>query len=115
MTRPRITLALAIAALLLGTAHCALTTLLYPLWTIDALWFVGTGLAMMITAAANISGLDTNGRMSRAILLLINLVMVGFFAAAWLVLPQPQVIIGGALFAGLAVMNRKVRSEQATA
>jgi len=34
-----------------------------------------------------------------------NIAMGGLFAAAWLVLPGPQVIIGGLLFVGLALCS----------
>jgi hypothetical protein len=99
----RTTLALAVAAGLLGTGHLALTPLLYRDWTIDSLWFVGTGLAMLIGAGANVLGIGAGGRMRRAGLVLMNLAMTAFFASAWSVLPEPQVIVGGTLFGGLAV------------
>lgn len=99
----RTTVTLAIAAGLLGTAHLALTPLLYPDWTINSLWFVGTGLAMVTGAGANLLGIGGEGRMHGIGLVLINLAMAGFFASAWPVLPEPQVIAGGIVFAGLAV------------
>ncbi|MXP13634.1 hypothetical protein GRI44_02555 [Altererythrobacter confluentis] len=104
--------ALAIAAGLLGAAHLALTPLAYPNWTIDALWFVGSGLAIVVAAAANFDGFGKTGLRSRLFVALINIAMSCFFAAAWLVLPEPQVIIGGVLFLGLAACSlpaRKVR------
>ena len=103
--------ALAIAAGLLGAAHLALTPLAYPNWTIDALWFVGSGLAIVVAAAANFDGFEKAELRSRLFVALINIAMSGFFAAAWLVLPEPQVIIGGVLFLGLAacsLLTRKV-------
>jgi hypothetical protein len=102
MTPRRTTLALAIAAGLLGTGHLALTPLLYRDWTLDSLWFVGTGLAMLIGAGANLLGIGAGNRMRRAGLVLINLAMTAFFASAWPVLPEPQVVVGGVLFAALA-------------
>ena len=102
MTLRRTTLGLAIAAGLLGTGHLALTPLLYPGWTLDSLWFVGTGLAMLTGAGANLLGIGEGGRVRRAGLVLINLAMAAFFASAWPVLPEPQVALGGLLFAGLA-------------
>lgn len=103
MTISAVKLTLAIAAMLLGTAHMALTPFAYPIWTLDALWFVGSGLAILTGAAANIIGRDAENLSSRVMLGLVNLAMTGFFVAAWLVLPAPQVIVGGLLFAGLAV------------
>jgi hypothetical protein len=99
----RATLILASAAGLLGTGHLALTGLLYPDWTTDSLWFVGTGLVMLMAAGSNLLGMGASDRMRRAGLLSINLAMTAFFASAWSVLPEPQVIVGGLLFAGLAV------------
>ena len=98
----RTTRLLAGAAILLGIGHLALTPLLYPGWTIDCLWFVGTGLAMLIGAGANMISIGPDDRVGRTGLVLINLAMTVFFASAWPVLPQPQVIVGGILFAGLA-------------
>jgi hypothetical protein len=80
-----------------------LTPLAYASWTINALWFVGTGMAMVIAAAANVIAGKTPGLGVRMSLATINIAMSGFFAAAWLVLPGPQVIIGGLLFLSLAL------------
>ena len=99
----RTTLVLAIAAGLLGTGHLALTPLIYPDWTIEGLWFVGTGLAMLLGAGANALGIGVGEPARRAGLFLMNTAMTAFFASAWPVLPEPQVIVGGALFAGLAL------------
>ncbi|HEV7311894.1 MAG: hypothetical protein J0H88_00510 [Sphingomonadales bacterium] len=103
MTRRRITIALAVVAGLLGIVHLALATLIFGIWTTDVLWFVGTGVAIVIAAAANLIAVNAPDRAGRSILVIINAMMAGFFAAAWSVLPGPQVIVGGILFAGLAV------------
>lgn len=103
MMQRRITITLAVVAGLLGLVHLALATLIYARWTPDSLWFVGTGLAIVIGAATNLVAANAPNRASRSILVIINAIMAGFFAAAWLVLPGPQVIVGGLLFAGLAV------------
>lgn len=99
------TIALATAAALLGLVHSALAALLYPSWTIDALWFVGTGLAMFIGAAANFLALGSPGGVSRALIIIVNVAMTTFFIAAWPVLPEPQVIVGGVLFLALAACS----------
>jgi hypothetical protein len=104
MKMRRTTLVLAIAAGLLGTGHLALTPLLYPGWTLDSLWFVGSGLAVLMAAGANVLALGTQDRMRRAGLVSINLAMTAFFASAWAVLREPQVIVGGTLFAALAML-----------
>lgn len=105
MRLPAMRTALAMLAGLLGTVHLALTPLVYASWTIDALWFFGTGMAMVIAAAANVIAGKTPGLGVRLSLAAINIAMSGFFAAAWLVLPEPQVIIGGLLFLSLALCS----------
>lgn len=105
--------ALAIIGVLLGAVHLALTPLAYVDWTIDALWFVGTGLAIVLAAAANLIGFQSSGVGSRLIVAAINFAMGFFFAAAWLVLPGPQVVIGGVLFFALAICslaNRRIKA-----
>lgn len=92
---------LAIIGGLLGLVHIALTPLAYADWTIEALWFVGSGLAIVVAAAANLAGFPSRGVAGSWIVTVINLAMAGFFGAAWLVLPGPQVIVGGLLFLGL--------------
>ncbi|WP_397420362.1 hypothetical protein [Phenylobacterium sp.] len=105
MTLRGLTIALATAAALLGLGHSALAALLYPGWTINALWFVGTGLAMLIGAAANLIALGSAGGMSRGLIMIVNVAMTTFFVAAWPVLPEPQVIVGGVLFLALAACS----------
>ena len=103
MTQRKAIFFLAIVAGLLELAHLALSPLLYPRCTTDALWFVGTGFAIVICAMANIAAINAADRTSRSIMAVINAMMTGFFLAAWSVLPGPQVIVGGILFAGLAL------------
>lgn len=103
MTQRNLTLVLAGVTLLLGLGHLVFTTLIYDRWTADALWFVGTGFAIVIGAAANIPAMNVLDRPSRSIIAIINAMMTGFFVAAWSVIPVPQVIAGGVLFAGLTV------------
>ena len=105
MRLPAMRTVLAMLAGLLGIIHLALTPLVYASLTIDALWFVGTGMAIVAAAAANVIAGKTPGLGVRMSLAAINIAMSGFFAAAWLVLPGPQVIIGGLLFLSLALCS----------
>ena len=102
MSAHRLTWGLTALAGLLGAAHVALTPMAYTGWTIDALWFLGSGIAILVASAANVVGLASPPGRSGLAILAINLMMAGFFAAAWSVLPGPQVIVGGAVFLGLA-------------
>ena len=97
-----ITRRLAVAAMLLGAVHLALAPLAYREWSLDALWFVGAGLAIIAAAAIN---LVVPARRAFVLAALVNSALALWFAAAWLVLPGPQVIVGGLVFAGLACCN----------
>lgn len=101
MTLGRVTASLAILTALLGLAHIVLTFAIYPAWNLEALWFLGSGIAIVIGALANSLGIDGSNRASGLILILINAAMVSFFLSAWFVLPAPQVAIGGLLFTAL--------------
>ena len=90
-------------ACLLGAAHLALTPLAYRGWEVDSLWFVGAGLAICFAAVANLVMAGRHERKARAALFLINLSMTSYFAAAYLILPEPQVIAGAAIFAALTL------------
>jgi hypothetical protein len=92
-----------VCAGLLGFAHLALTPLAHPEWSLEALWFAGTGLAIVVVAIFNWAGRSLPERSAALALVAANLAMTAFFAAAWTVLPGPQVIAGGAIFAGLAL------------
>ena len=107
MTMRTIVIALAVLTALLGAAHIGLTALIYPSWTLEALWFLGSGLAMVIGAAANILALGPLAFSRRMIIVLINAGMTIYFAAAWQILPEPQVMVGALLFAGLAISTLK--------
>lgn len=103
MSRGRLVLILSIAAALLGTIHTALTPLAYPGWTTNSLWFLGTGLAMLVAAAVNIVGRGVADKIGLSLIILVDLAMTCFFIAAWPVLREPQVIVGAVLFAGLTL------------
>ncbi|MDM7955162.1 hypothetical protein [Blastomonas sp.] len=115
MTARRLNWTFLSVAGLLGAAHISLTPLAYASWTLDALWFLGSGFAIVIASAANAVGLTSPDPRNAWAMLAINLMMAGFFAAAWSVLPGPQVIVGGAVFLGLAGCTLARRSERALA
>lgn len=112
-----VAIALATIGLLLGAIHLALTPLAYADWTVEALWFAGTGLAIILAASANFVGFHSSGVSGRAVLAATNLAMSLFFVSAWLVLPEPQVLVGGVLFLGLAIcsfMQRRIEAPTST-
>lgn len=93
----------AIISMLLGLVHLGMAPLVYRSWTLDALWFVGTGLAIVIAGAANV----VDARSRRVLLTVSNLACSSFFAAAWPILKGPQVIIGALVFLSLAVCTAR--------
>ena len=113
MRAQTLAMVLAVVAGLLGLVHIALTPLAYADWTIEALWFVGSGLAIVVASAANFVGFQPPGAGGQWILAAINFAMTCFFAAAWLVLPGPQVVIGGLVFLGLAICSLAARRTKA--
>lgn len=113
MRAQKLAVPLAITAGLLGAVHIALTPLAYAAWTVEALWFLGAGLAIVVAAVANVVSLPFADRRRRIMIATINLGMAGFFASAWLVLPAPQVVVGGVLFLSLALCTMAAQATKA--
>lgn len=95
---------LAGAMALLGVAHCAFTTQLFDMLSLDALWFISGGIAMICVALSNLHKAHA-GRRQLGLLLAQNTMLLGFFIALWSVFPAIQVVIGIALLAGLLALN----------
>ncbi len=100
----RVRLILALCALVLGAAHLGFGVMLYSQLTLEALWFFGSGLAIVAVALSNLR-VSAGGRWSKLLLLLQNVLLFGFFVAAWTVLPAPQVAVGAAIFGMLALVG----------
>lgn len=106
MIRTRLTIIVAALAFALGVGHLSFLLASPPGWAADKLWFAGTGLAMLAAALLNLTGRHIPGRtLSGAAIVAANLVLVLFFASAWPVLKAPQVIVGGLIFAMLALLS----------
>lgn len=97
---------LAGAAVALGLAHLAVGTMIFDGLTLDALWFAGSGLALilggMINLFAQLAHYDTGGRV---LLRTANIGMAIFLGLLCSLAPEPQVIFGLILFAALAAMS----------
>lgn len=102
--RDRARLLFALCALALGTAHVGLGLALYPTFSLDQLWFVGAGLAMMSVAMSNVLARRQSLR-DKLVLIAQNVMMVSYFAAAWVLLAAPQVALGGFLFGVLLLIR----------
>ena len=95
-------------AVMLGLVHVATTPINYKSFSLSALWFIGAGLAIVFAGFLNLlaqpSG--TAARIQRSLAPIANLAMFGLFVATWfLLLRQPQVLIGAAIFALLLVVS----------
>ena len=92
-------------ALMLGLLHLGLSALAVGNWSVQALWFAGSGLAIVIAALFNVAMIRTGAvdRIQKSLWFLANFSTAAFFAAAWPVLREPQVAVGGAVFALLCV------------
>lgn len=101
MTRKAIWL-LASLGLLLGLLHLTLTLPIYGRLSLEALWFAGSGLAVVCAALMNIVALRSRPPLTRWAVVTANLLIAGFFAAAWPLLPSPQVAVGFVIFIVLA-------------
>lgn len=95
----RLRLILASLALLLGCAHIAFGMFVYRTFSLEVFWFLGFGLAMIVTALANFS--ISNSWVLRTQ----NALTLGFICALVYLAPQPQVLVGGVLFAGLFILS----------
>jgi len=100
----RLRVTLAAAALLLGALHSSLA-LSHDRFTLDVLWFLGSGLAIVCVALSNLLLPLARSLFTDFGLSVQNACLIGFFGAAWFVLPQPQVIAGGVIFAGLFFLS----------
>ena len=97
MTRKALWL-LASLGLLLGVLHLTVTLPIYGRLSLEALWFAGSGLAVVCCALMNVVALRSSAPSSRWAVVIANLLIAGFFAAAWPLLPSPQVAAGLIIF-----------------
>jgi hypothetical protein len=85
----------------LGCTHLAFTAMEYDSLSLDSVWFLGSGLAIVFAGFLNVAVIRNNGddRMVRALSLIANLTLAGLFAATLFLMRPPQVFVGLALFA----------------
>ena len=80
----------------LGVVHVWFTRYAYDGFSLDALWFIGSGMAIIFAGLLNIVMLRGAGK-DRVVWWLVfgtNLVLVLGFAVSLLVLKEPQVFVG---------------------
>ena len=97
----------------LGALHSGFTVQNYKGFSLDAMWFLGSGIAIILAGFLNVVAIRAGGRdqVVRLLCLTANLIFVVLFAAALWLLSQPQVIVGVVLFlvAIIAVVVSKGR------
>lgn len=84
----------------LGLLHITFTWMDYAAFTLNAMWFLGTGVAIVLAGFMNLVLLRDVGK-DRLVQLLCHLTNVTFallFARAIFILSQPQVFFGLGLF-----------------
>ncbi len=89
----------------LGVLHIGFTYHDYDRLTMSAVWFIGTGVAIILAGFLNITLRRDVGR-DRLVQWLChgtNMLFTLGFAGAILMLPQPQVLIGLLLFASATI------------
>jgi hypothetical protein len=89
----------------LGLVHIGFTYHDYDRFTIGAVWFIGTGVALILAGFLNVT-LRRDVSKDRLVQWLChstNIIFTLGFAGAILMLPQPQVFIGLLLFASATV------------
>lgn len=98
----------------LGTLHVAFTFHDYDSFSMRALWFVGTGVAIILAGFLNLVLLRDVGRdrVVRLLCCLTNLFFALLFAvAALFMLSQPQVFFGSALFIVATLLSFSLNRE----
>lgn len=113
----RVLAVLAAIGLTLGLMHLGLSALAWRNWSAEVLWFAGSGLAIVLAGLLNVVMIRAaaRDRPQRLVWVLANLATALFFVGAWFVLPQPQVIVGGLVFALLGLGAARTRSGLAPA
>jgi hypothetical protein len=86
-------------ALLLGIGHLIFGALVFKGFNLEAFWFSSFGLAMIVTALANYNP------SKNWILTVQNSLTLTFVCALAFLAPQPQVLLGCILFAGLLLLS----------
>lgn len=96
-----------VAIVLLGLTHIGFTFSNYDEVSIDAAWFVGTGVAIVLAGFMNAAMLRdrSNDILIRVMTIVTNLVFLVGFGLATFMLPQPQVFLGTLLFAFATVYS----------
>jgi TRAP-type C4-dicarboxylate transport system permease small subunit len=95
----------------LGCLHIAVTFFNYHGLSYDAVWFLGTGVGIVLAGFMNIAMLRDGGKdtVIWSMALVTNLFFVLGFAAASYMMREPQVFVGAALFLATTIYSFVVK------
>ena len=84
----------------LGCLHIGFTPFNYSRFDMDAMWFVGAGVAIILAGFLNVAVIRdaVNDRVIRTLCVMTNASFALLFGVALFQLAQPQVFVGLALF-----------------
>ncbi len=104
-----------ILLIILGVVHTALTPVFYGRFSLNALWFAGSGLAMLFVGFLNITLSRAGGRdrVARMLCYAANLLVVVFGSLTVMQDSEPQVIVGLVLILLMTVTAFTIRGERA--
>ena len=79
----------------LAVIHSVLTPFIYGEWSPDALWFLGTGLGLLVVGAANLAhiGIEPCRQPTARMVRITNYVFAAFGLAAVLAVPEPHAML----------------------
>lgn len=91
---------------LLGIVHAACTPVFYHSYSLDALWFAGTGLGVTLAGLLNISAIKADNSQVYSITIVSNIVcLILFVLIALLVGFEIQLIAGIVLIVSMLVLS----------
>ena len=104
----RVHLAASWLLVVLGLIHAAMTVILYSGWSADSVWFLGTGLGLLLLAALNLShiGVEPCRLPTTRLVHLSNGVFAVFGIAAVVAVPEPQALVVLMALLGQAIAAR---------
>lgn len=90
----------------LGALHCMFTASNYDGFSLDAVWFLGSGIAIILAGFLNIAAIRVGGKdvVIKYLCLTANLIFAALFGIVLWLMTQPQVLVGLVLFAAAAVL-----------
>lgn len=94
---------------LIALVHSGVTPILYRSWSSDAVWFLGTGLGLLLLAILNLVhvGVEPCGYVSAPVVRWANWVFLLFGAGALVAIPEPQAYVLVLAMAGQAVAGQR--------